>query len=160
VIYFAFNLLLAVLWMAINANFSAPGFVIGLFVGYCVLAFARPLFGSTRYLARFWYVLFFVLYFLWELFRSSLRVAADVLHPNYPVRVSPGIVAVPLDVSSDLGIVLLANAITLTPGTLSLDVSDDKRVLYIHAMYVGRDAEAVRREIKNGLERRVLEVLG
>jgi multicomponent Na+:H+ antiporter subunit E len=72
----------------------------------------------------------------------------------------PGVVAIPLDVQTDAEITLLANLITLTPGTLSLDVSTDRRVLYIHVMYIDNDdVEAVRRKIKEGFERRVLEVL-
>jgi multicomponent Na+:H+ antiporter subunit E len=72
----------------------------------------------------------------------------------------PGIIAIPLDARTDLEITLLANLITLTPGTLSLDVSADRRVLYIHVMYIDNDdIEAVRRNIKDGFERRVLEGL-
>jgi multicomponent Na+:H+ antiporter subunit E len=72
----------------------------------------------------------------------------------------PGIIAIPLDARTDLEITLLANLITLTPGTLSLDVSADRRVLYVHVMYIDNDdIEAVRRSIKDGFERRVLEVL-
>ena len=59
---------------------------------------------------------------------------------------------------TDLEITLLANLITVTPGSFSLDVSDDRSVLYVHAMYVD-DPEALRREIKDGFERRVLELL-
>jgi multicomponent Na+:H+ antiporter subunit E len=74
--------------------------------------------------------------------------------------VCPGVVAVPLDARTDLEITLLANLITLTPGSVSLDLSEDKRVLYVHAMYIdGGDVEAYRRSIKEGLERRVLELL-
>ena len=72
-------------------------------------------------------------------------------------RMRPAIVAIPLDVRRDFEITLLANLITLTPGTLSLDVSSDKRVLYVHSMYVD-DIDAFRREIKNGFERRVKEL--
>jgi multicomponent Na+:H+ antiporter subunit E len=69
----------------------------------------------------------------------------------------PAIVAIPLDLRGDLEITLLANLITLTPGTLSLDVSSDKRVLYVHSMYV-TDIAAFRSEIKNGFEKRVKEL--
>jgi multicomponent Na+:H+ antiporter subunit E len=72
----------------------------------------------------------------------------------------PGVVAIPLDARTDAEITLLANLITLTPGTLSLDVSSDRRMLYIHVMYIDNDdLEEVRRKIKAGFERRVLEVL-
>ncbi len=74
--------------------------------------------------------------------------------------VCPGVVAIPLDARTDAEITLLANLITLTPGSVSLDLSEDRRVLYVHAMYIdGGDVEAYRRSVKEGLERRVLELL-
>ncbi len=68
------------------------------------------------------------------------------------------IVAIPLDAKTDREITLLANLITLTPGTLSLDVSEDRRFLYVHAMFV-EDVESFRDSIKNGFERRLLELM-
>ncbi len=74
--------------------------------------------------------------------------------------VSPGVVAIPLDARTDAEITLLANLITLTPGSVSLDLSEDRRLLYVHAMYIdGGDIETYRRSVKEGLERRVLELL-
>ena len=74
--------------------------------------------------------------------------------------VCPGVVAIPLDARTDAEITMLANLITLTPGSVSIDLSDDKRVLYVHAMYIdGGDVDAYRRSVKEGLERRVLELL-
>jgi multicomponent Na+:H+ antiporter subunit E len=70
----------------------------------------------------------------------------------------PGIIAVPLDAETDFEITLLANLITMTPGTLSLDLSDDRKTLYVHAMYI-TDPEKIRHSIKHDLERRVLAVL-
>ena len=69
----------------------------------------------------------------------------------------PGIIAIPLEAKTDFEITLLANLITMTPGTLSLDLSEDRRTLYVHAMYI-HDPEKIRASIKNDLERRVLEV--
>ena len=68
----------------------------------------------------------------------------------------PGIVAIPLDIERDIEITLLANMITLTPGTLSIDVSNDKRILYVHGMHV-QDLEEFKREIKDGFEKLVQE---
>ena len=88
-------------------------------------------------------------------FPDSLR--APLAPASY---VCPGVVAIPLDARTDLEITLLANLTTLTPGSVSLDLSEDRRVLYIHAMYIdGGDVEAYRRSVKEGLERRVLELL-
>jgi multicomponent Na+:H+ antiporter subunit E len=93
--------------------------------------------------------------FLWELMLANLRVAFDVLTPRHRMR--PGIIAVPLAARSDVEITLFANLITLTPGTLSLDVSDDRRILYVHAMYI-EDADGVRTRLKRAFEQRVVEL--
>jgi multicomponent Na+:H+ antiporter subunit E len=95
-------------------------------------------------------------YFFWELVVSNVRVAIEVLSPRF--RMQPGIVGIRLDAQTDLEITLLANLITLTPGTMSVDVSEDRRTLYIHGLYV-EDRNAFERSIKEGFERRVLEVL-
>jgi multicomponent Na+:H+ antiporter subunit E len=96
------------------------------------------------------------LFFIWELILANLRVAHDGRTPRHYMR--PGVLAVPLDAQTDLEITMLSNLITLTPGTLSLDISVDRRVLYLHAMYID-DVEEVRKKIKYGYERRILEVL-
>jgi multicomponent Na+:H+ antiporter subunit E len=87
---------------------------------------------------------------------ASLRVAWDVVTP--PIYSRPGIIAVPLDAETDFEITVLGHLISLTPGTLSLDVSPDRRTLYVHAMFVD-DPDELRRQIKAGMERRVLEAL-
>ena len=95
-------------------------------------------------------------FFLYELVKANLEVAYEVITPR--LNVTPGIIMVPLDVKSDIGITVLANMISLTPGTLSIDVSNDKKVLFVHAMYL-KDREKFIRGIKDGFERRILEVL-
>jgi multicomponent Na+:H+ antiporter subunit E len=102
-------------------------------------------------------IAWFVLFYLKELFLANLRVAHDVITPGFHMK--PGIIAIPLDAKSDLEIIALTNLITMTPGTLSLDVSTDGSVLYIHAMYID-DLEGLRREIKEGFEKKVMEVFG
>lgn len=105
---------------------------------------------------KIWQILKLLVFFSWELVVANLRVARDVLIPG-PGFKRPGVVAVPLDVQSNNEITLLACLITLTPGTLSLDVTADRSVLYIHEMFI-RDPEEVRQNIKQGFERRVMEV--
>jgi multicomponent Na+:H+ antiporter subunit E len=102
-------------------------------------------------------IAWFVLFYLKELFLANLRVAHDVITPGYYMK--PGIIAIPLDTKSDLEIIALTNLVTMTPGTLSLDVSTDRRMLYIHAMYID-DLEGLRSEIKDGFEKKVMEVFG
>lgn len=92
--------------------------------------------------------------FFKELALSVKDVAITVLNPRRPIR--SAIVAVPLDVTSDAGITLLANMITLTPGTTSLHVSKDHTTLYVHVMNASDQSVT---QIKDGFERRVKEVL-
>jgi multicomponent Na+:H+ antiporter subunit E len=94
--------------------------------------------------------------FLRELVLSALRVAWLVVQPK--PRLHPGIIAYPLTVTTDAQITLLANMITLTPGTLSIDVSDDRRTLYVHAIDV-TDREALIGSIAAGFETKILGVL-
>ena len=95
-------------------------------------------------------------FFVWELIVSSIRVAWDVLTPS--AHRAPGIIAVPLSARTDAEIAWVANLITLTPGSLSLDVSSDRTILYVHTLFAD-DPEVARRALKDGFERRVLELL-
>ncbi len=148
------NGLLATGWAALWGSFAWPTLASGLVVGYFALWTVRPLFGETTYFGRVWRVIGLALFFLFELVVSSLRVVWDVITPDHRSR--PGIIAVPLDVKDDGQIMVVANLVSLTPGSLSLDVSDDRKTLYVHAMFID-DPEESRREIKDGLERKVLE---
>ena len=96
-------------------------------------------------------------YFLKELFMANLKIAYDILTPHYFMQ--PAIIALPLRASSDLEISLLANMLTLTPGSLSVDVSEDRTELYVHLLYAAdEDVEAIKQELKDGFERRILEI--
>ncbi|MFM2044646.1 MAG: Na(+)/H(+) antiporter subunit [Pseudomonadota bacterium] len=153
---FLLNLLLAFCWMAVNGYFSLHGFIWGFILGHLVLAMARPLWPDDPYFKRLWGGIGFFFWFLKELWVSSVKVATSVLSPDMGNK--PAVIAMPLDAKTDLEITLLACCITLTPGTLSLDVSPDRKTLYIHANFAA-DPEAVKRETKETMERRILEWL-
>ena len=153
---FLLNVLLALAWIALTGQFSPINLVEGFILGYIMLWFVQRTVGPSRYFSKVRQVLGFAAFFAWELLLANLRVAYSVLAPSKSLR--PGIVAIPLDVKTDAEITLLVNLITLTPGTLSLDVSDDRRVLYVHALYVD-DVDDFRCQIKQGFERRVRELL-
>lgn len=88
---------------------------------------------------RIIHALIFVGYFVGELVIANLRVAWDIVTPG--LQLTPAIVRVPTDCRSDLETMLLANALTMTPGTLSLEVDTTDRALFVHALYVtDRDA--------------------
>jgi multicomponent Na+:H+ antiporter subunit E len=149
------NLLLAGVWMALT-SLSTTNLVVGFLLGYFVLWMSPGVARRTGYFRKASQGVRFAGFFLRELAIATARVSYDVLTPTAYMK--PAVVGIPLDAETDAEIATLAILITLTPGTLALDVSADRKVLYVHAMYV-TDPEALRREIKRGFERRVLELL-
>ena len=151
------TIVLPLIWMSLTGTFTLRNFAVGFVLSSIViwLLGSRSDVAFVVYLGRLWQFLRFNAYFIRELIKANLRVAWEVLTPKDHMR--PAIVAIPLDAESDLQITILANFITLTPGTLSLDVSPDRKTLYVHAMYVD-DVDQFRREIKEQLEKRVMEV--
>jgi len=150
------NLLLAFVWAALAGEFSLASLLTGFVVGYAALWVVQPLIGATSYHARVFAWIRLIVLFHYELIVSSIAVAWDVLTPQHRAR--PAIIDVPLDVRSDAGILLVTNLISLTPGTLSLDISDDRRTLRVHVMFAD-DPDALRRTIKSGMEKWVIDAV-
>ncbi|ABU57864.1 MULTISPECIES: Na+/H+ antiporter subunit E [Roseiflexus] len=153
---FLLNILLAIAWSALTGQFTPLDLAFGFVLGYGILWILRRQLRGERYFVKAPQMVRFVVYVLWEIILANLNVARVVLLTPKE-RIKPGIVAIPLDIRSDAEITMLANLITLTPGTLSLDVADDRSCLYVHAIDVG-DPEQFRRGIKEGFERLVYEV--
>jgi multicomponent Na+:H+ antiporter subunit E len=153
---FLWNILLALAWVAATGRFTFLNLAAGFGLGFLILFFTRRAVGGPNYFIKVWQVLNLMAFFGWELVLSNLRVAYDVLTPGHLMR--PGIIAVPLEARTDIEITLLSNLITLTPGSLSLDVSADRKVLYLYVLYLD-DPDEERRKIKEGFERRLLAVL-
>lgn len=154
--YFFLNIALSLTWAALTGNFDPANLVTGFALGYGALFVVRRALEPSDYFLKVWQVIGFVLFFLWELILANLRVAHDVLTPRYHMK--PRVIGIPLDARTDAEITALAYFISLTPGTLSLDVSTDRSTMFIHAMYAP-DADRLRREIKQGLEQRLLKLM-
>jgi multicomponent Na+:H+ antiporter subunit E len=153
---FAMNLGLAIAWSLLQGAITTVNLTIGFLFGYLFLAWLAPNEPTKRYVRRLPQALWFALFYFREVVLSTLRVALDVVTPADYRR--PGIIAMPLDAKTDAEIALLSNLITFTPGTLSIDVSHDRKFLYVHCMFLG-DPERDKAALKEGLERRVLELL-
>ena len=153
---FVLNLFLSLAWIGLTGDFTPINFVIGFLLGYLILWLALRNDVSVAYFKKVPQVVRFLIFFSWEVILSNLRVIYEVLTPGHNMK--PGIIAIPLDVKTDLEITVFANLITLTPGTLSLDTSKDRSTLYIHAMYID-DVYKYKQNLKYGLEKRLLEVL-
>lgn len=149
--------ILALIWVAITGSFSGLNLLFGGLVGGVALLLLRGSVTGPTHLKRARRALSLLGLFLYELVVSALRVAVTVLRPDMKTIIRPAIVAVPLTVKSDKEITLLANLITLTPGTLSVDLSPDKALLYVHTLTFDTK-EAMIAEIKNGFEKKILEV--
>ena len=149
--------ILALIWAGISGNFSGLNLVFGGLIGGVAVLVLREALVGPRAFRRVRRMVSLALLFLYELIVSAVRVAIVVLRPGMSKAVRPAIIAVPLTVTSDAEITLLANMITLTPGTLSVDVSADKSVLYVHALHMD-DRDAMIADIANGFEKKVREV--
>jgi multicomponent Na+:H+ antiporter subunit E len=149
------NLLLALAWAALTGQFTPENFLVGCGLGYLVLWLTRRA-EAGWYFRKVLQVVRFGVFIVYELVAANLTVAWTVLlMPRRRLRA--GIVAVPLSLSSDMQITLLAYLLTLTPGTVTLDISSDRRVLFMHTL-TGLDPDRVRRTVKEGFERRIREV--
>ncbi|QDU83444.1 Na(+)/H(+) antiporter subunit E [Planctomycetes bacterium Pla163] len=149
-------IVLGLAWLAFTGHFGWDQFAFGCGVGLVLLFLTEQRAASgIGSIARIPRLVALGLYFAKELCVANLRVARAVVGNKYALR--PGVVRVPLDGHTDRSVTVLANLITLTPGTLTIDVEGDRSALYVHCLDVD-DPDAVRDEIKNGFERRVLGV--
>ena len=134
--YITLFILSLIFWLLLTFKLTIPNIIVGsvasiicsIFFGRFFITNVYKLLQPHRY---FWFVVY-LLVFIWECIKANLDVAYRVLHPAMPIR--PGIVKVKTKLKSDLAKMLLANSITMTPGTISVDIIDDN--LYIHWIYI------------------------
>ncbi|MEQ2527146.1 Na+/H+ antiporter subunit E [Robertmurraya yapensis] len=149
------NVFLAFLWMFIKVSYDFSSFIKGYIFGLIILFVFRRFFNSRFYVGRVLAVIKLLFIFLKELVLSNISVLKVVLKPKLDMR--PGIFAYETVLTKDWEITVLSNLITLTPGTLVVDVSDDNKTLYIHAMDIADVDEAIT-SIKESFEKAILEV--
>lgn len=146
------SILLALAWAALQGEVTLANLLVGYAVGYGILALlAKGDVMPSTLVSRTTSALGLAAFFAWELLIANFRVAADVLRGH---RIEPAVVAIPLDITGDGEILLLSMLINITPGSVTIDLSDDRRTLYVHVMHM-KSPDDTRREIKNGFERRV-----
>jgi multicomponent Na+:H+ antiporter subunit E len=149
------NLIIAVVWMLLNDEWNVANLIIGYLLGLGFIIALRRFLPQEFYLQQVWQILKLLTLFTKELVLSNIAVIGYILRPKMNFR--PGIVALQTELTSDWEITLLACLITLTPGTLTLEVSPDQRTLYIHAMDI-QDAELLAQQIKGTFEKAIMEV--
>lgn len=150
------NLLLALLWAAVIGPFTPANMLVGFVVGYLMLRVCGGRRDRPTYVRRVWATAALLGFTVYEVVLSNLRVAWYTVSSLRSLR--PAVLRVPIeDGLTDGEITLLSGLITLTPGTLTLDVAEDRSALFVHFMHV-EDAERAVYAIKEGFERRILEV--
>ena len=152
---FLSNILLAFIWIALTGTFSLGNYAFGFVVCFGIMWLISTNRREDQYFNRIPRIISFFFFFLYELVKANYQVASDVITFKY---MRPGIIRVPLEAKTNLEITLLANFINLTPGTIIIDISDDRKVFYIHSIML-RDKERFIFDIKNGFEKKLLEIL-
>ncbi|MDD4909705.1 MAG: Na+/H+ antiporter subunit E [Candidatus Omnitrophica bacterium] len=143
-------------WSLLNWVPDTQHIIVGLFVCALVAYVTGDLFVRRPHVfkhpRRYWYFLFSYLpLFLWECVKANIDVARRVLHPRLPIN--PGIVKVKTALKTDTGLTFLANSITLTPGTLVVDIDREEGILYVHWIDVkAKDVEAATEKIVERFE--------
>lgn len=127
------NVILAFTWFFLSGTFTMGSFIVGLIFGYFCLYLAQSQVPSIKgYAGRVAAVISFILFFISEVAKSTASVVKMIVYPGYPK--SPGLIAVPLTTKNDAVLTIMANFTTITPGSISMDFSDDKSTMYIHAL--------------------------
>lgn len=149
------NLLIGVIWMFLSESYSFASFLVGFVIGAALLFLLNRFIPDSYYFKHVKAIAFLIFLFIKELILSNIEVLKWIYKPRLDFQ--PGILALPIDVKKNWEITLLANLITLTPGTLSVDVSKDQRFIYIHALDLPDVNETIV-SIKDSFEKAIREV--
>lgn len=144
---------LTLIWCGFSNNFELANIILGVCISM-ICCFLLPE-KRDRYHIRPWSLVSLLIFILVELIKSSALVAWDVITPKNLSE--PKILDIDLTCKHDMEITLLSSLISLTPGTLTIDLSDDKKQLKIHAMFAANPVNTID-FIKNRLEPKVLKV--
>lgn len=143
------SLVLFIAWPLLNASWSLGHLLLGAFLGLAIPLFTEPLREERAILRRPAVTLRLAAVVLWDIVVSNIEVARRILGPEAAIH--PGFVWMPLAITDPHGIVALAGIITMTPGTLSAELSHDRRHLLIHAFNID-DRAALIATIKSRYE--------
>ncbi|WP_164216255.1 Na+/H+ antiporter subunit E [Virgibacillus sp. YIM 98842] len=149
------NILMAVIWMLLQNSYSIVDFLFGYIIGILILFALRRFLVFDFYFRRVWAFIKLTIIFFKELVLANIDMIKIILKPKMDIK--PGIVAIPTQLETDLEITLLAALITLTPGTLSMDFSDDSSLIFVHAIDIDSKEDTIR-NILDSFEKAILEV--
>ena len=157
--YILFFVISFILWLLLSFNLTISNIIIGviasfistIFFGKYFIKDVIPFLQPQRY---FWLIIYLFI-FIWECIKANFDVAYRVLHPAMPIK--PGIVKVKLNLKTNIAKTILANSITMTPGTISVDIIDD--IIYVHWIYVSsEDPEVYSQKISGRFEKYIKKI--
>ncbi|UCH13827.1 MAG: Na+/H+ antiporter subunit E [Bacteroidales bacterium] len=155
---FAFIILLG-FWLLFTFNLETHNLIVGAVASLIAILFfakhfVKPVWKMLQPQRYFWFILYLII-FIWECIKANFDVAYRVLHPAMPIK--PGIVKVKLNLKTNMAKTILANSITMTPGTISVDLIDD--VLYVHWIYVSStDPEEYSKKVAGRFEKYIKKI--
>jgi multicomponent Na+:H+ antiporter subunit E len=158
--YVTLFILSLIFWLLLTFKITLPNIIVGSVASIICSAIFTRFFVTNVYKLlqphRYYWFIIYLFVFIWECIKANLDVAYRVLHPAMPIR--PGIVKVRTTLKSDLGKTLLANSITMTPGTITVDIIGE--YLYIHWIYVrSEDPEIYTRMITGAFEEYIKKII-
>jgi len=149
------NLIIAFVWMFLNNSWSGVGFLAGYLLGLLLIGSMRRFFPQRFYIVRVWAIIKLLFLLLRELIRASYGVIREIVKPKLSIQ--PGIFTYQTQLTSDWEITLLCLLISLTPGSLPLEISGNQHTLFIHALDI-QDEQQLRDNIRNTFEKAIMEV--
>jgi multicomponent Na+:H+ antiporter subunit E len=157
--YFALFLIALIFWLLVTFSLTLSNIIVGVVAALITsYLFGRYFVTDVRKFLqpkRYVWLLLYIFIFLWECIKANFDVAYRVLHPAMPIK--PGIVKVPLEIKSDIAKTMLANSITMTPGTIAVDVKDD--IMYVHWIYVSsEDPEVYTQKVSGRFENYIKKI--
>ena len=149
------SVVLLVTWLLLNNTVAMGHVVLGVILGMLIPWFTSTFWSEKICLGKIGVFLRFAMIVGFDIVIANITVAKQILSPNDSLK--PNFLHIPLDVTHPLGISVLASAISLTPGTVSTDLSKDQKTLIVHALHV-EDMDAEIAAIKSRYERPLMEV--
>ena len=159
-LYILFLAVSGLMWCFVHGTISFSNLVLGIIFASFIIRPFKQLYHFERDipfeegLRKIPAQLTYLYVLIKEIIKANIMVAKIILQPKMDIK--PGIIAVPIRTKTDFGITTLANTITLVPGTLTIDMSEDRSLLYLHVIDAS-DPEELTRSIREDLEKYILE---
>ncbi|KZN13756.1 Na+/H+ antiporter subunit E [Marinomonas sp. TW1] len=151
------TVLLFVVWLLLNNSMSVGHIVLALFFAITIPMLVNGMRDEHPKILKPWKAICYVLMVMKDIVVANVEVALWIIGPVKKLK--PGFVAIPINIQSDLGITILASTVSLTPGTVSAEVSEDKQWLYIHALHLDNGSELIE-TVKQRYEKPIKEIFG